>query len=269
MRRVSEQEYKEILLDVLIEVDRLCKENNITYALCYGSLLGAVRHKGFIPWDDDIDIIMPREDYDQLAALINSQTDLPINFIRVEEQKDTCFPFGKICSKKTIIEESNLQPIENYGAYIDVFPMNRLSLEDSITSYKKWNLILRLASYSKLRRIKLSRNPIVTLVRYGEFILSKMIGTPFLVNYINDSEKKIDEQIKSKGVDFEYGLLWDRTRFPSDVFDRQEQVSFEGHLFNGTSDSDGTLIRCFGEYWELPPVDKRIPHHHIVCYIRE
>ncbi|HFI0573211.1 TPA: phosphorylcholine transferase LicD, partial [Streptococcus suis] len=266
-RRVSDEEYKKILMKSLIEVDRICTENDINYALCYGTLLGAVRHEGFIPWDDDIDIIMPREDYDKLAHLINSQDDLPINFIRIEEQQDTCFPFGKICAKQTFIEESNLHPIVNYGAYIDVFPMNRLPLKTSKFSLMKWNIFLRLASYSKLKKVRHSKNIIITFFRYVEFYFSKLFGTKFLVNYINDNEKRIDNLTKKNDTAFCYGLLWDKVRFSSDIFMNQQKVKFEGHLFNGTSNPDYVLRQSFGEYWNLPPIEERVPHHHIVCYV--
>ena len=162
MKELTIDEYKKVLLDVLIQVDKICEEHQLKYAIAYGTLLGAVRHHGYIPWDDDVDIIMPRDDYDKLAHILNTE-NRAINFIRIEENKDTCFPFGKICAKNTTIKETNLLPIKGYGAYIDVFPMCRLPITGRWLDYKKWHKYVRLASYSKLGKIRKGSNPIITI----------------------------------------------------------------------------------------------------------
>ena len=114
MKEMSTEEYKRVIFDVLLRVDRICRDNNIRYSLAYGTLIGAVRHHGFIPWDNDIDVIMPYEDYDKLALLINSGIDKTLHIIRIEERDDTCFPFGKICHSGTKLVEGNIQGLEDY-----------------------------------------------------------------------------------------------------------------------------------------------------------
>lgn len=268
MKELTIDEYKKVLLDVLIQVDQICEEHNLSYAIAYGTLLGAVRHHGYIPWDDDVDIIMPRDDYDALAHILNTG-NYPINFIRVEENKDTCFPFGKICAKNTTIKETNLMPIEGYGAYIDVFPMCRLPLYGKWLNYKKWHKYVRLASYSKLERIRPGSNPLITFARKMELIFSRVMSTERLVNRVNDDEKKIDAIMKKQGGDFQYGMLWDPGRFKKDIFDNQQKVEFEGYFFNGTKDPDDVLKRSYGDYMQLPPKEKQIPHHYIQCFVQE
>ena len=99
-KQLTMEEYKQVELGILIKIDKICREHNINYFLYAGTLLGAVRHQGFIPWDDDIDISMLREDYDKLAKIIQNG-DYGINFIRIEENPDTIYPYGKICDTTT------------------------------------------------------------------------------------------------------------------------------------------------------------------------
>ena len=84
MKEISIQAYKGIVLDILVRIDKICREHNLTYMLMYGTLIGAIRHKGFIPWDDDIDIVMPREDYYTLMELINKNKKKK-SFLRKEK----------------------------------------------------------------------------------------------------------------------------------------------------------------------------------------
>ena len=134
MREVSMDEYKQLLVGVLEKIDYICRSNNLQYSIFYGTLLGAVRHHGFIPWDDDVDIVMPIEDYDLFCDLVRKGS-YGINIIRPEENMDTCFPFGKVCDIRTSIQESNLGPIEGYGAYVDVFPFYRRGLSGRSAAY--------------------------------------------------------------------------------------------------------------------------------------
>lgn len=268
MKELTIDEYKMVLLDVLIQVDKICEEHQLKYAIAYGTLLGAVRHHGYIPWDDDVDIIMPRDDYDKLAHILNTE-NRAINFIRIEENNDTCFPFGKICAKNTTIKETNLLPIKGYGAYIDVFPMCRLPITGKWLDYKKWHKYVRLASYSKLEKIRKGSNPIITIARTVELWFSRVLSTERLVNKVNNDEKKIDAIMKAQGGDFQYGMLWDSGRFASDIFDNQKKVEFEGYYFNGTSDPDRVLRESYGDYMQLPPKEKQIPHHYIQCFMTE
>ena len=138
MRRITDEEYKQIVLDILLRIDHLCKHNNLRYMISYGTLLGAVRHQGFIPWDDDIDIVMPRKDYDLLCKVVN-KSDCNLRFLCPETSEDTIYPYGKICDIRTKLKESNFIEVEGYGAYVDVFPLDYLpdSDKEEMKLYKK------------------------------------------------------------------------------------------------------------------------------------
>ena len=265
MSQMSRDEFKAVLLDILCKVDKICRENNITYCLHFGTLLGAVRHKGFIPWDDDIDIMMPLEDYDRLCDIIR-KNDFGLNFIRIEEQKDTCFPFGKICDSNTSIIEGNLRPIAGYGAYIDVFPQYKIPIgSNRWNNWKKWRLLQRIGAYSKLSTFTKTDNTKTNIGRAVEFFLSRLISTKLVVEKVVNSSRKADRQGELCN-EFLYGDLWEKYRFEPDVFQNQVDVEFEGHKFLGTNCPDKVLRYLYGNYMELPPEEDRIPIHNLKCY---
>lgn len=267
-REVSLDEYKQLILGVLLKVDSICRENNLKYTLFYGTLLGAVRHEGFIPWDDDIDIAMPIEDYDKLAEIIHNG-DYGINFIRPEENIDTCFAFGKVCDTRTIIYESNVADIVGYGAYIDIFPFVKIPFAHKWDNYKKWEIFRRLASYSHLKKYTKTKSFIKNIGRSLEFHLGKLLdGRKLALKSMRD-EREANSYTNNNHIEYGYGVLWHPQRFPKDMFENQKEVKFEGYTVYGTSDDDSVLSTEFGDYMKLPPEDQRIPHHNILCYIEE
>ena len=126
MKQLTSEEYKNLLLETMLKIDRICRDNSFRYSIVYGTLLGAIRHKGFIPWDDDMDIAMTRGEYAKLKAYISAHPELELNVIDINNQKDTIYACGKICDARTIVKESNFRPVEGYGAFIDVFLLDNI-----------------------------------------------------------------------------------------------------------------------------------------------
>ena len=121
LKKVQKEE-----LDILVFFDAFCRQHNLRYSLAYGSLLGAVRHKGFIPWDDDIDVIMPREDYELLIRLFDDKTN---RFFLQSHYSEAhyYYPFAKIRKNGTVFREKFLEDKQiNHGFYIDVFPADKV-----------------------------------------------------------------------------------------------------------------------------------------------
>lgn len=123
MQELSLEKQKLLMLEILLDFDKVCRNNGIRYSLAYGTLLGAVRHQGFIPWDDDIDVIVFRADYEKLIQILNSQMQGNHSFICVENNPGFSAPLGKIIDNTTILEQSgHFSDRINLGVYIDVFP---------------------------------------------------------------------------------------------------------------------------------------------------
>lgn len=148
MREVIEiKEIQSILLPILEYIDKVCKDNNLRYSLAFGTLIGAIRHKGFIPWDDDIDIVMPRTDFDKLIEILEKEQNKKYKIL---SPYDTNSFFAgqmlKVYDAETkLCEFPNKYNLE-YGAYIDVFPID--GIDNSIVKARKYH-----KKYDKYRKI--------------------------------------------------------------------------------------------------------------------
>ena len=124
IKELSPEEFRQmqlLQLDMLVELDRVCRENNINYTIFGGTLLGAVRHKGYIPWDDDLDIWMPRKDYEKLEQIMN-QEDSCYKVVNHKNTKGYIYAFGKAVDTRTILKE-NIEVNCPMGIYVDIFLM--------------------------------------------------------------------------------------------------------------------------------------------------
>ena len=116
---------QEIELSILKECIKIFKEHNINYYVIGGTLLGAVRHKGFIPWDDDIDLGLPRKDYEKFIKIAQLELPEPLVLQHFTNEKKSVFSFAKVRNKKTIMKQYNIKDFKiNHGVYIDIFPID-------------------------------------------------------------------------------------------------------------------------------------------------
>ena len=125
MRNIEINELKKLELDILIEIDEICTKNNFRYSLAYGTLIGAVRHKGFIPWDDDIDIFLPRPDYNKFVDYCSKNKTI-FKLLSYDNSRWYSYPFAKATNQNTVIEEEETDFNGKMGIYVDVFPLDGL-----------------------------------------------------------------------------------------------------------------------------------------------
>lgn len=261
MKQLTLEEYKQVELDILIKVDKICRENNIKYFLFAGTLIGAVRHQGFIPWDDDIDISMLREDYNKLANIIQNG-NYGLNFIRIEENPDTIYPYGKICDQTTEIEEKNFKEVKGYGVFIDVFPFDYLPEDDEERARlkKKYFRMYQLLTHSSRTGYVKTDSLITNIKRSFAFHLSKLFSTKKLITKMNYDFVKLNEN-KSNLVGLAWAFAWLLEDYQSTT-----EVIFEGHTFLAPKNPDRVLKTHFGDYMKLPPENERIIKHTLICY---
>jgi len=127
LQEISLDHAKKIMLEILIEFDHICKNNNLTYWLDYGTLLGAIRHKGFIPWDDDIDVGMPRDDYEKFLKIYKNELPFPLFLQTRESDPEYSQYYAKIRNTNTLYIEDSEKGKDikyNQGIFIDIFPLN-------------------------------------------------------------------------------------------------------------------------------------------------
>lgn len=263
MIKIYADELKKIELKLLCEFHKICNGIGINYSLAYGTLLGAARHKGFIPWDDDIDVCMFRNDYEKFIDYCKSNET---SFILIDYR--TCdwynYPMAKLCAKGTVIEEEGTYNDGKLGVYIDIFPIDSLgnTREEAIKEYRKTELIRDLivaANWKKYFRSK-TNSIIYEPVRIAFYIFSRFVSPKKLIKKLEkSSEKRNFEGVKYSGNLF--SAYREREISDSYIFDEMADITFEGITFKCFKQYDKYLSGIYGDYMKLPPKEKQKSHH--------
>jgi len=245
-----------------------CEKYNLKYYLAFGTLLGAVRHRGYIPWDDDIDVFMPREDYNFLVEHFNETIIKKREVISKETNPQFYSDAAKIIDRNSVVIE-NRRTVE-IGVWIDVFPMDYLI--DDIRKYKKANRIIgllnRLLIYISLKPLKIRR-------AYKNIILSVIKLLSPSKEWLTKRKMKYVTEITSQNESDTYGLLYKNfykygvPRIPRSFFEPCVKLEFEGEFFNAPKEYDTLLKWFYGDYMTLPPKEEQRSHHHYSCYRKE
>lgn len=245
------------MLDILIVIDKICQKHNIKYFLMYGTLLGAVRHKGFIPWDDDCDIAMMREDYKKFCQVI--QQELPEKYFFQNTDTDKYYKkrLAKIRDINSLIVEHDESEHEKYnqGLFVDIFVFDYYVDGDLLYKLMTWGDRIK-----DLRKVypkgSLKRNIVGAFVNIP-YALHKIFEIFLLgISKLWRENKSLDM------IDIELKLL---LMFPyvghekSKIFPLKK-YEFEGNYFYGPNDYDYVLTKQYGDYMQIPPVDQRIVH---------
>ena len=247
-----DEQAKLVMLKLLRILDAICNEYNLQYWLSSGTLLGCIRHKGFIPWDDDIDVEMPRYDYEKFIAI--AQNILPEDVFLQTRDTDKNYPlfFAKLRDKYSTYEEENIININCHkGIFIDIFPVD-------YTNHPKLQRVFKVLThgtcYSKLKPYEVFIQNI-----FGRYIKSFISRTSFPL-YTILNRLLTTEYIKAKYVS--YGMEFHEIKyFPKDLFFPLKKGVFEGYMFNIPNKSNAILELLYGEYMKLPPIEDRIPHN--------
>lgn len=273
MREVKDlNELKRIELNILQQIDKICREQGFRYWLCGGTLLGAVRHKGFIPWDDDIDIFMPRQDYNEFIKYCANHST-PFQLFSHETDDSYYRLYAKACAMNTLVEEygDNLK-LPSTGIWVDIFPIDGLA--DSWEKAKgviksiefKRNLLT--AALWKKYFIGHSKSIIFTVGRFLLYIMGKFTNKWKLIKKIEKRYIKNDfDKMKYCGVAF--GCYGVREVVERKFFDDSVDIEFEGCLFKAPIGWSQYLNSIYGDYMQLPPEDKRVTQHEFKAYILE
>ncbi len=265
MKQLTSEEYKNVLLEAMLKVDAICRENGFWYSIAYGTLLGAVRHQGFIPWDDDMDIAMPRDDYEKLKTYINAHPELGLRFIDISNHPDTIYLCGKLCDTRTLIRESSFRTVEGCGAFIDVLPLDNLPDDEKERKRFKAHAryLAKLVQHSAKLRPGKPQGIRHAFLLYAAFVYSHCFSTRRLI-------RKLDAYCaKYNGAETGYcGIPYYISYFKKAWFDELVEYPFEGHMLLGPKDYDSVLTAAYIQYRELPPPEERT-NHLVECYWKE
>ena len=264
MREITSlDEMKLIQLDIMDKIHQFCEENYISYCLSHGSLIGAVRHKGFIPWDDDIDIFMKRDDYERFCKEFPlKQTQYGLEIVN----SNTSTYYGRAMSKvfdiRTTLIEPNYIGDDNIGVNIDIWPLDGVPEES-----KRERHIRKIEFRQKLlygRIVKVSAcNGLPKKILH--FLL-----LPLSSKYLVQQIIKLQKEYPYNSSEFVSCYVDPYKRvFRRDWFSERELVPFEDRKYYIPGNANDVLTTLYGDYMKLPPLEQQQPHHVVNVYWKE
>lgn len=266
---ISLEEMKKIELDILIYIDKICKKNDIQYSIAGGTLLGAVRHKGFIPWDDDIDVFMTRANYIKFIDVLKKENNNKYLLLNANIQKDYYYAFSKIVNTKTTMIETDTKKIKDYGIYVDLFPIDNIpdDLEERRLFLKKVNKYKKMLDLTCSIRYKNKSKLNLFLRKIIYFCSSSRLSNYFAKKIDFLSQKYYNKKTQEQGT--VVGGYGEKEIMKKNIYNEYIKIKFENHYFQALKNYDFYLKKLYGNYMELPPKEKRISHHSYVVKWKE
>lgn len=267
LRKLSNKEVKEIQLEIMDDIHNFCVSNNLRYTLGAGSLLGAMRHKGYIPWDDDIDILLPRPDYEKFLKSYKSDKDY-YSLRHDRNDKYYVSAFAKVYDTRTIAKSGNI--IDNRSVFVDVFPIDGMPDESEIEPYLK-EVTKILEDLRKSGKYYKFTNSILQKINFFIKYLLKRLSvsrTEVLHRRLNQilSQYKFDSSEFAGVAVGTYGIKDIVTR---DIFDSFELKRFEDRQFFCVSKADEYLTHIYGDWRTPPSKEKQVGEHFDEVFIEE
>lgn len=272
MKKIEDSCLKEIEFGVLRQFHDICVREGFHYSLIGGTLLGAIRHKGFIPWDDDIDVSMPRPDYNRF---IKYCVDYDTPFTLLSHENNPCYKklFSKIYDKRTVIvDEVGNRWNYDCGVHIDIFPIDAIGMskKEAISAFKKNRFDFELLVASQWKRFTKSKTHswYYEPFRFIFYVMSRLVNVDRLIEKIEKRITRYDFE-QAKYVAAACGSYRFKEILPQSVYLEYESIEFEGEAFYAIKDHDAYLHSVYGDYMQLPPVERRVSHHTFEAFWRD
>lgn len=267
MEEITIEEVKKRAFEILKFIKGVCDQNGIRYFLAYGTALGAVRHQGFIPWDDDIDIYMYREDFDKFRTVMKSNPNVRFELLYALDKKEYTVPFPKVIDKQTYLKETRQWKCMPLGVWVDIMPLDVVP-EDNAMCEQFFKQTFRLRNVWSLLQYKpwqKGASLINNLVRCLSFPL--WIISPKKMTLIIDKHARKYSALNSSRLGYmSTTVSWKRSVFPKKMIGDGSYLMFEGEEFRVPTKYHEYLTMFYGDYMTLPPVEKRVTHHEYVVY---
>lgn len=255
---------QQLELTILLEVDRLCKRHGLHYGLCYGTLLGAIRHNGFIPWDDDIDIWLPRKDFDAFRAICAKELDAQFFYQTQATDPEYFYLYDKIRMNGTVFRElAQGKRAIHHGVYIDVFPVD--NVPDDEAKRKRQVFLFQLFRYG------LQAKSVDLAFRSGwklwNVLMLRLLYAAIPKRVLYKAAQKVLRKYDggaTKRMANLCGFYRVRDVFPREVFHETVNHEFEGHAVSIPKAHDMVLRQLYDDYMQLPPPEKQVTRHPIL-----
>lgn len=247
-------------LEILKEAVRICRENMLQYFLIGGTLLGAVRHRGFIPWDDDIDIAMPRKDYEQFLHLCKEQLDTRYYLHCSDTDPSYWLPFAKVRKHNTVFDEVGIAHLSvPKGIYVDIFPLDCADRQTSLPQTIQAKVVRHLTTLIQYRTGSCSSRGIGWK---RHFLLS--VSSVFSIHFLSRFQQRVMSWNRNNDAPYYASLGSHYDSFKQGILKEAylpaTEVEFEGEMFSAPRDWDYVLKRIYNDYMRLPPEDQRVTH---------
>lgn len=271
MKELSLREIQLAELNILKALDRICKEEGLQYFLYYGTLIGAIRHGGIIPWDDDIDIVMPRPDYEKLIAYCGKHAEEiePLRLMHYSLNPKYIYPIARLSDTSYQVD---YQDAVDYGLglFIDIYPLDGWgnTQEDKDPIYQGFRRDIMLVNLAGKDHFQKSmQSPWRNLIKLPAYAFAKLKGAQYFL-------KRLDARGKARSYEKDSmigHLIWamdDKARIPKEWL-KPIPWKFEGQEFPIPEHYDDILTQIYGDYMQCPPEEKRIQQHHYKAYRKE
>lgn len=254
------KEISRIQLEIMDEVHRICTQNQITYYIVYGTLLGAVRHKGFIPWDLDIDVAMPREDYERFKCVCQKDLNREYTYLDYQSFQNYMRPHALICHNGTRLHikyDSVNKSAMELGVYVDIFPLDNAPDSEHLRS--KHQKVLKRIRHFKDRRLPYC----YSFNRWKRFVhcvisaLLSWVSVPKLNAYQQKQMQKYRGQDTGYICSMGSGYAYSKECMARDIYGKPALLEFEGRHYYAPEKYTDYLKRMYGDYMCLPPEEER------------
>lgn len=241
------------LLVMMDEIHQICIDNNIHYSLMGGTLIGALRHKGFIPWDDDLDIGMMWDDYQKFISVVKEMNHEWLEFEIPNENNTVIWSFMKAYDSRTTFVDVLSGTAK--GVFVDIFPVTYSGNSFFSSRFHfYYHHILKALAVRKYPNFKGKSKVADTIITN----IAKICPARFLINSINRHYNRLNRKFKRFVSDFDGDT---RGIVPANYFDNYRLYDYERRQYMGIFKADEYLTQVWGDYMQLPPENKRVPHH--------
>ena len=254
-------------LQILVHFTELCAEHHLTYYLMDGTLLGAVRHAGFVPWDDDVDVAMPREDYERLIELLSRDGAYPYQLKNYQKDPTYTKRVTRIVDERVQVHHSSYVNNAVENAWIDIFPLD--AVPNNILIRSLWKIrflaVMMFYYYSCFdSNVNLDRKDrplfVRMLIRFGQITkIGRKLNTRKLLDRMEAILKKVNHD-KAQFWVIPYSSYLFKEQYRKEWFGEGKELPFEGHIFRVPDGYREILEHLYGDYMQLPPVEKRAKH---------
>lgn len=272
-KELSLKEIQKVSLDILSQIIVLCRELNLRYYVIYGSLIGAIRHKGFIPWDDDLDLMMPRTDYERLITYFMENTDslAPLELFEPRAKREYPYMIARISDSRYLLDVEN-EKSYGIGIFVDIYPFDGLgnTKKEAVRYGLTGDRISSLCFQATRKRFEIgtTRSLFRKIIKYPVFLFAKTVGKDCF-------QKRLAEMAGRKEYDdSEYVgcVVWlsggQKDIFKREWFEQTADCFFEGIQVCIPKQYDKILRHIYGNYMQLPPVSEQKGHHNYRAYLK-